>query len=113
VADYLEFSVRAEYADATTAIYVEIGSLGMVRVELSDGDSPEITASLMAKVAKLSASRSMNDPTDWNSWREQRDYWRDLAATWSAQGATHQATIARLESELQQRRERPPVPTGA
>jgi hypothetical protein len=62
VADYLELSVRAEYADAATAVYVEIGSVGIVRVELGDGDSPDVTARLMAKVARrLAGEREIFD----------------------------------------------------
>ena len=53
VADYLELGARpGTFERAASAVYVEIGSVGIVRAELGDGDSPDATARLMTKVAR-------------------------------------------------------------
>jgi hypothetical protein len=68
VADYLELGTRPSFEKAATAVYVEVGALGIVRAELGDDDSTDATARLMTKVARRLA-RLEHEVLDGNGQR--------------------------------------------
>ncbi len=57
VADYIELGAAADFRDAASAVYVEAGSVGVVRAELCDDESASTTAKLLAKAARRLAGR--------------------------------------------------------